>query len=258
MSTNPSKLGIASEHRWKYNKKILFLIWVHQTNLEEKCAALCEVGHTSHPRFSEPSFRFKAAVFRPQAHVFLDNCEGAPCRTDLLWPFLEAFNPGAIISSKELCKIKNWETVSVLRRPVGTQLSHRFGGRCPQATHVKRKKGAETWLCTCWLQCDLPIFLSTWLFFAKVHGSGLLCKCQGRVRWKGSVELTFKHLTMRGFHNRALTLFVYSCNLSHWLTSCSSLLLVSFWSPESSSSEGSECAAGCKPRKCQLSSSPGL
>lgn len=61
-------------------------------------------SHLLHTRLQ--SCRVKPATFQSQAHISVHHCERPLFRTDLLWLFWEAFSPGTIISSQELCKIK--------------------------------------------------------------------------------------------------------------------------------------------------------
>lgn len=149
----------------------------------------------------------------------------------------------------------------MLRRPVETRLSHRTEGRCPQAAHMKRKKRAETWLYTCWLQSNLPIFPSAWLFFARVVGSDLLCVCDGRgvkqvalrwlfSTWQWNVFIIRSSSDTPPFFIPALSFCSSPLVTPNSPTHCFCCCFV-FFPPASSpsSSTGSGCLTDCKERK---------
>lgn len=94
-------------------RKRVFTIWVNQDLkcfkgflLHNTLAAVDNVGHTSHTHFmshsSDSNIPALFCLLQKKTPPSLDYCEEALFRTDLWWPFREAFNPATIISSQEL------------------------------------------------------------------------------------------------------------------------------------------------------------
>lgn len=62
-----------------------------------------DLGHTSHTHFLSRSTDSNEQHSSHKLTSLWTIVNEALFRTDLLWPFQEAFNPGTIISSQELC-----------------------------------------------------------------------------------------------------------------------------------------------------------